>query len=265
MLVAADMHCGHRVGLTPERWEPGQRKPTGDDDKPTHRHNKFAAIRQECWREFCSIVDDLRPIDVAIINGDCVDGRGERSGGLELIEADQHNQAQMASECILRIHASAVVMTFGTPYHTGKLEDVELRIAELVDATTIGAHEWPEVNGLVFDVKHKIGRSGIPHGRGTAIRRADMWNALWAEAGMQPRASVFVRSHVHYLAYAGDARTLGVVTPALQAMGTRYGARECEGLVDWGVVCFDVAADGTYEWRAITRPVEAQRAKVTRV
>ena len=265
VLVVADFHCGHRVGVTPARWDPGTREPADALDLATHRYNKYAAIRAETWGEYCTIVDSLGPIHLLIVNGDCIDGRGDKSGGLELIEHDLHNQVKMASEVILRAHAKSVVMTFGTAYHSGKLEDKELGIAELVQAVTIGAHEWPEVNGRVFDVKHKIGRSSIPHGRSTPMKRAALWNMLWADVGMQPRATVFIRSHVHYFDFTGDAHRLGIITPALQAMGTKYGARECEGLVDWGMVIVDVEKDGSYDWRAMLRPVESQRAKVTKV
>jgi hypothetical protein len=105
-----------------------------------------------------------------------------------------------------------------------------------------------EVNGVKFDVKHKVGSSGIPHGRHTATAKADNWNAIWADEDMQPRCDVFIRSHVHYFQYSGNSSKLRMTLPALQAAATEYGARQCEGYVDFGFVVFTIYEDGSYEW-----------------
>jgi hypothetical protein len=112
----------------------------------------------------------------------------------------------------------------------------------------IGDHEWPTVNGLVFDLKHHVGSSGVPHTRATPVKRDELWNLLWAEAGDQPRGQFIVRSHVHYCEGAykwiGPKRVEAMTTPALQAMGTRYGARRCSGIVNWGLLVFDIDESG---------------------
>ena len=258
VVAIADLHCGHRVGLTPPNWR--GRKP---------EHDKYAAIQDEAWRLYAGLVKKLRPVDCLIVNGDCIDGRGERSGGVELITGDRNEQCQMASECIWLWKPGAVVMVRGTPYHTGEIEAWEDQIATSVGAK-IGDHEWVDVNGFIFDVKHFIGASQIPHGRATALRREELWNAIWAEADMQPRADMILRAHVHYCdgtySWATGKRREGVILPALQAMGTRFGARQCSGIVNWGLLGWDIDEKGQICQRhecVIT--LQKQRARAFRV
>ena len=253
VVVIADLHCGHRVGLTPPKYQSaicGQ---------------KFYSIQVEKWKQYVDILVELKPIDVLLVNGDCIDGRGERSGSVELIAPSRKKQVDMAVDCINECEADKIIMTRGTPYHTGYKEDWEDMIADGVDAVKIGEHEWPEVNGLVFDVKHKIGNTSVPHTKGTSINRDRLWNALWAERGLQPKADIFIRSHVHWFHYGGDMDGLCVYTPALQGMGSKYGARECSGTVDWGLIYFDVQKNGDYTWEPRLVPSDSEKATTTKL
>ena len=251
VVVIADLHCGHRVGLTPPKY---QSAVCG---------NKYYKVQVELWQQYIDIINDLKPIDILLVNGDCIDGRGERSGGVELIAASRMKQVDMAVDCINECEAGKIIMTRGTPYHTGYKEDFEDLIFQRVGALKIGEHEWPEVNGLIFDVKHKIGNTSIPHGKGTAINKDKLWNEIWAEREAQPRARVFIRSHVHWFYATRDADTRCIYTPALQGMGLKFGARECSNTVDWGLIYFDVNEDGSYTWRPVIRRGVAERAKTT--
>ena len=242
VLAVADFHCGHHAGLTPPRW---QRKVGGDG-----HWERIANLQRETWALFSGWIKELRPIDVLLHGGDCIEGKGERSGGTELITSDREEQAEMAAEIIRYINADKVIMVYGTPYHTGRLEDWEDVVArhEDVKAEKIGSHEWIDVNGLIFDLKHFIGASSIPHGRHTAIARARLWNLLWAEREAQPKADVVLRAHVHYFDYCGDRRGVNIILPALQAAATKFGARGCEGEVDFGLVYFDVTSREDWHW-----------------
>ena len=93
-----------------------------------------------------------------------------------------------------------------------------------------------------------------------------LWNQLWhAEDELQPRADVLLRGHVHYHQYCGDAKRLGMTLPALQSMGTKYGARQCTGLVHWGMVHFDVGGGELVDWRAHIKTIKEQKATVTEI
>ena len=138
-------------------------------------------------------------------------------------------------------------MIYGTDYHVGRDDDWEDIVSERVGAE-ISGHEWVNVNGVTFDLKHHLGGSTIPHGRYTAISRDALWNLVWASDGRQPQADIILRAHVHYFVYAGDEKKLGIVMPALQGYGSKYGIRRCSGTVSIGLLSFDVEDDGRYSW-----------------
>lgn len=234
LAAGGDLHCGAKSGLTPPVWwypiEPGM----------SDERRMWAELQRETWRQFEEWCEAMQPIDVAILNGDLIEGTGHRSGGTELITPSLTEQAQMAAECIRQMKAKKVYITHGTPYHTAlDGEDVETMIANEVGAE-IRDHLWLDVNGVVFDAKHKVGSSGIPHGRNTAANKEKLWNDLWAEIGGAPKAHIFLRSHVHYYRCADDPTYMAMTLPALQAPLTKYGARQCSGVVHWGLVYFDV-------------------------
>jgi hypothetical protein len=85
VLIMSDLHCGHRVGLTPPDWQyrPGVR-------------SKWRKIQQACWNWYANEIEEAGPFDVVIVNGDAIDGRGERSGGTELLTTDRHEQVEIA-------------------------------------------------------------------------------------------------------------------------------------------------------------------------
>lgn len=242
VVVISDLHCGHAVGLTPVSWHSTLAK-----SAPTFL-KELEHTRQKLWQFYFDTIKKLQPIDVLLVNGDAIDGSGTRSGGVELITSDRHQQADMAAENIKLAKAKKVIMTFGTDYHTGEQEDFEMDIARDVKAEKISAHEWIDVNGLVFDMKHHIGSSSIPHGRHTQVSKERLWNILWADHGENPKANIIIRSHVHYHNFCGGTDWLGLTTPALQGLGTRYGKRKCSGIVDFGLTHFDVDKNGEFEW-----------------
>ena len=267
IVLMGDLHCGHRAGLTPPRWRNRQ-------CSEEHVWRKFTRVQEETWKLYAGFVKLLRPIDCLVVNGDLIDGRGEKSGGVELITADRNEQVKIAEECCEMWDAPQIVITEGTPYHAGDIESWEAMIDDSLRQkgrqVKIGAHEWVDVNGYVFDVKHHVGSSTIPHGRYTIAARDELWNTLWHEAGLQPRADMVVRSHVHYCVggwhYVGGKRVDFMTLPALQAMGTRWGARRMSHTVDWGLMAYDIDKHGEIvcEHRHV-RTVQATAAKALRV
>jgi len=251
VIALGDLHGGHFGGLTPPKWHMSAR-----------RSPAIARLQRETWDWFVSKLQNARP-KLLVVNADCIDGRGERSGGTELITGDREEQCDIATTALKLINAKNIIMTYGTPYHTGQEEDFENLIARELGCH-IGAHVWPEVNGLVFDVKHKIGGSQTPHGRHTATARDSLWNSLWARNGEQPKADVIVRSHVHYYSYCGSSSWLAMTLPALQAASTKFGGRQCSGTVDFGYVDFTVNTKGEYVWHPELLHVKNTVAKVVK-
>lgn len=259
MLVLADLHCGHVCGLTPPSWQTAP--PT---TKGRTKRAKFADLQKEAWAWFVRETSKYRPYDMIFVNGDAIDGRGERSGSTELVTVDREEQANMALVAIqknMNGRKTKVALTYGTAYHTGSSEDWENRIAEDLNAVKIGAHEWVNLDGVIFDFKHHIAGSQIPHGRHTATAREALWSALWAEQGLSPSSDVLIRSHVHYHQYCGGgfSEMLRMTTPGLQTMGGKYGARRCSGLIDYGFLVFE-ASKKEYVWWARLAELRGQKS-----
>jgi len=232
LLIVADFHSGHKSGL---------RKGGG-----------------KYWDYFIQEVKALGKIDICLANGDLIDGRGERSGGTELITTDRHEQSEMAQEILEEINATDYLFTYGTKYHTSSDgEDFEGEVAKHFKAP-IGGQQFFDINGLVFHAKHKISGSSIPHGRFTALARQKVWNLFWSEYKQVPKANIFIRSHVHYYDFCGGYNWLAVITPALLGWGTKYGERECEGTIDFGIFHMDIEDQNNWTWKAhIAQAVES--------
>lgn len=252
VLIISDLHCGHQVGLSPPRLH----NPVIEDQ----RNIKFAMVRKELWDFFSSEVEANKPYDILIVNGDCLEGKGERSGATELITADRKAQCAIAQEIIEFIGAPIIRMTYGTPSHTGTEEDWEDIIADAVGAK-IGSHEWFEINGVIFDCKHKIGSSVIPHGRLTPLAREILWNQIWSSRGQTPKADVLIRSHTHYYEAIDHDGCRGFITPCLQGFGSKYGSRQCSGTIDIGLIIGDIYSKGEIDWKIRTAQGQTQIAK----
>lgn len=261
MALLACTHCGHRVGLTPPSWqlEPKDLSP---------RRKKWLAIEKECWDWFRRRIAVYKPLDIAIWNGDLIDGTGHRSGGTELICTDRNEQIDMANKVIATVHADKNVFIHGTPYHTGEQEDLEDIIAGNWGERGHD-HEWLDINGKVLDVKHFVSSSSIPQGRLTALGRAEMWNALWAETGDAPRSDFVIRAHVHYSTggwrFVGTREVNFFSMFALQAMGSKFGAKKCEGLVDFGFHVLEVDVKGGVEWSKEKADIASQKVRALKL
>ena len=238
VLLFADSHCGSEVGLTPPSYQ--YQIIDNPPSEEVRIRNKWAKQQYECWQWYINILNVLGHIDVCLINGDCIDGSGKRSGGTELITTDRKEQVAMAIECINQIQADRYTMTFGTPYHCGDNEDFEIDIAKYLGCK-IGGHEWEDVNGVVFDLKHKQSNCINPS---TGLFNEIRDNREWVAVGEQPKADVLVRSHTHRFCLVRTEDTIGISTPALQAYGTKFGARQCSRKVQFGMMALDVWPDG---------------------
>jgi len=263
-----DLHCGALIGLTGPPWHQQIKDGVSDINK----RNKYSRIANALWQHYDQTLKALAPIHVLLVNGDMIDGRGTRSGGTELITTDRTEQVGMAAHAInhARLYAGRgfkIVGTYGTAYHTsGDGEDFENLVAKDTGMAKIGSHEWPEVNGVVFDLKHHIGNTSIPHGKGTALLKTMLWNELWAVDEMQPRAKVVLRSHVHRFFGAMEAEKMGFTLPALCGMGSKFGARICEGRVDFGLMHFDIDHKGNIvDFDKHIVRVEEQKATTTKL
>jgi len=196
------------------------------------------------WNFYENKVEEFKPYDALICNGDAIDGKGERSGGTELLTTDRTTQCKMATKCLLLPDTETIVMTYGTPYHTGNLEDWENIVADKVNVMEIRSHGFWEINGKNFNVKHFISASSLPHLRPNALAREIVQNRIFYQRGEQEKADVLIRPHVHFTAMIDYMDCKAIITPALQGYGSKYGARKCSAPVDFGITIIDVYDDG---------------------
>lgn len=263
IVVFSDPHCGHRIGLTPPRHQP-----EADKDAPAYV-KKFVLERKRMWDWFADHIERLEQIDYLIVNGDMIEGKGVRSGGTELLTADRDEQATIAADVINFVKAKNVFATFGTPYHVGCEEDWEVVACSKVNNfRKIEAEAHFEVNGLQIACRHYIGNTSSPASRGTALANAQVKQMLWATRDQQPLANLIIRSHIHRAFAIQDPALnfMALTTPALQGCGSKYGARQCDGLpVDFGFVTIDVESKTKWAVKFHIAPAEYARSSVTRL
>lgn len=253
VMAISDLHCGHRAGLTPPSWQ-------YVEDQEDVERQRWARMQRETWADYLSMIEPYRGmVDYLIVNGDCVDGKGERSGGTELITTDRDEQAMMAARAIKEIGARVIVMTFGTPYHVGATEDFERVAARQVGAVKIENEAKYRIEGKLFHCKHFLSSSVVPYGRLTSINRDKLWGMIWSEMYGKEKADITIRSHVHYYGYSDDTPFgIGLITPALQGPGTKFGGRICSGWVDFGISVLEVNQGEKIKCTVDKRPLSAQ-------
>lgn len=255
VLVISDLHCGHRGGLCPPAFQ--MRVP---DDSP---FRKFAVLQRETWNWFSRYVCGLNP-DVVLVNGDCIEGKGERSGGTELWTADRDEQADAALRCIQAVlgrRTKRIHILAGTPYHSGSEEDFERQIADRLGAS-FGGHEWIDVNGHIFDVRHAVNEGSSVVSMASLLQER-MHNVDWSLDGGQPLADTYVRSHAHRYQFMGRDGWQAVVTPGMQ-WGSKFGSRKCSKRVTYGAVLFNVISKESAPWVPILANLQCLKARVSK-
>lgn len=236
ILFIADTHCGAKGGLTPPPWQ----IPSSRDDLCRHA---WHAIQYEGWRQYLSWLDECGPVDCAVHLGDAIDGTSSRSGGTEALTLDLAEQCAIARECIRHVRAKRWIMLYGTPYHTaGDGQDWDAQLARDIGAE-IHDHCWVEVNGAIIDAKHKCGGSAVPAGGDAYLRGEILWSHEWALRHGWPLPTEIVRAHVHRARVVDCARSV----PGLE-LWTKYGGRQCRGVVDFGLSWADVTDKGEVTW-----------------
>ena len=253
VVVIADLHCGHRIGLTPPKYQ------------NMYPDAEYCSLQIKLWEEFEKMVDKVKPVDILVVNGDAIEGKGYRSGGTELITTDRNVQCDMATEVINFIDADRIFMTAGTGYHTGDNEDWEEQVAKNVNAEAFKDQLWLNINDVVFDIKHYIGSTTVPYSRGTQISKDRLWNLIWSEYQEQPKSDVLIRSHIHQFFFCGEDNWLGIITPALQGQRTKFGARRRSNTVHFGIIYFDIRDGGSMDWSWEIIRGKHQKAKAIKI
>jgi len=253
-ILAGDFHCGSFVGLTPPQYQ------INGDNKDTERYYRF---QKESWNWFSNKIEQYKPFDFGIWNGDLIDGHQDKAGGIELMYPDMRIQTNIATDIIEYVNPRHNFITKGTPYHVGKSEDWETIIADNIGAK-IGGEIDLNIAGVVINAKHKVGSSSLIHGRATPALRNRISEEIWQEMDGRPRINLYIRNHVHYYLYIIDARGHVLILPALQGAISKFG-RECEKPIDYGFAIMDIYEDKTFDINVFLTVVEAQKRVVINV
>ncbi len=220
IVIISDLHSGSVYGLVP----------------PDYYSTHYASMQSESWQAYCKLVKKWAKPDVLIVNGDLIEGRQKAQGGAELVTIDRNVQCDMAEISLEMWEAKKIFLSYGSTYHVSEqAEDFEYNIAKNLGAVIEG-RLFLNIEGLTFDIRHKVGRSSIPHGRATPLLRAMMWALLKEAEGSGPKVDIIVRSHVHYHLWIEQPGKIAFTTPALQLSRGRFGSRECEGTTHWGAI-----------------------------
>jgi len=229
ILVLGDTHSGHMDGLTHPDWQQTERQKANYD-------------------LYLEMLKKYKPFDICICNGDLIDGTDKKGGGTELISTDLQVQCDMAYKAILETKAKAYFVVPGTPYHVGNSVDFEKIIAQRLDAQFVD-HLFLEINGKMISAKHKIAGAALY----SALAKEIQTNRHRANEGTEPLVDVLVRSHAHRWSQIDFLSCIGMVTPSLMGF-SKYGVRQCSGIVNYGIVVIDISTSGKITWETEIAP-----------
>lgn len=211
VLVLSDIHVGNRIAVSPLTFKMM--------DGGIYHANKVQAALFKAWSD---VVKDWKNPDILVINGEPIDGQGQKSRGVEQWTTNYIDQIDAAAQLVKMFGAKKIYMTRGSGYH---IEQGGVSVEELF-AKTVGAER---INGgyvpdefylkvkdgegdVTFNFAHAIGSSssGWTY-RSTAIAKEMMLGQL--EKSRKHPFDILVRSHIHYFWTVQSASHLGVVTP----------------------------------------------------
>ncbi len=240
ILVISDLHCGAITGLTPPKWQTN-------------------AAQKTMYNIYKNWVKTQGPYDIVIVNGDAIDGTDRKGQGTECITTDRLEQVEIAYACIRESKCDNVQIIAGTPYHTGEGEDFEKVLADNFNANFKG-HGYYNIEGLEFNIKHKQSGSAMPHMKTGPLAREISQNRNWFLEGVEPKADVLIRSHTHYFTQVTSQDCIAFSTPGLQALGNKYGSRQCTSPIHFGLLVLEVDK-GRLAWTVSKASGQIQKVK----
>lgn len=235
--LVSDKHSGATTGLT-------------STPKNTVQKKLLKLYKEDC--------DWMGDVDYLVDLGDCIDGQDLKSNDLTTDQVSK--QIEDAANLMTMIKAKEYFLLAGTPYHVNAgAQSLDCLVVSLLNERGCKASYHQKLklqiaNWFYLQARHKIGSSGIPHGRHTAPSRSKTWDAVNAairsNATGKPvhLANLLVFGHVHYWTYCEDAQGAAITMPSYQALGGKYGDSQCDGHVDIGMVKILVGEKGDWSW-----------------
>jgi hypothetical protein len=232
IIFISDSHCGHIGGYVPKAYR--------QDIYP---------LQEEYSGWVDSIIDKFRPYDILACVGDLVEGKGGKSGGVELLTTDMSKQVDMVEELIADINAPKVYMVTGTDYHVGKEEQWESVLARRVNALACNEEVNIDVNGIIINMKHHTGKSSTPYTTQNASMKDAIWHLL-----KNNQFDLMVRGHVHEFGCV-DKNDRMVMTLCGLQYDSRFGKKICTGNIDYGFTIVDIKANGIITYQTFKKEI----------
>lgn len=248
LLAMGDLHAGSWCGLTPPHYDA-----RGASKVARARYN----FRRELWDWYKKTIEEIGPVDAALVNGDLVDGgSGRRSGGSEVIIPAQE-QGEAAAYSLGLIQCTDYYLTYGTGYHTEHDGiDLEYAIAESLGGS-IADRQFLRINDTIIKSVHHAGGGSGP-GTHTYPARCSIDNKLLAIRGEEYEADILLFSHRHVYSFEGDATRFSMRLPCLQGPMTKFGRRCAGSGYTMGLVVFDFTEKG-WTWKLHETQIKGHR------
>jgi hypothetical protein len=246
-ILAADLHTGHVLGLTPPEFWQGRCK----------------GIQRQAWDWWAAEIKTIGPVDFAVFDGDLIDGPGTKET-LGLWTTDVEEQAEAAAQALSIVRAKEKYVCYGTPLHTVSSLSIENLVARRLDAEIrdtlrlkVQGPKW-EVR---FNIRHVQGRSDVPTGQGAQLGKEIIREMLQSLLEDFKPADVLARAHTHYFFELRLAGRRGVSIPCLflpdPERGRSIYARKLRGLYyDFGFIYVEIDNSGEVYIRPRLMPLK---------
>jgi predicted MPP superfamily phosphohydrolase len=222
MVLLSDIHCGSIWGLTPTKWQ--------------FKDNDYTEIQNDFYNWFQEKIKEIGPIDIAVINGDAIDGNSKT--GIDHLTNDLNKQCEIAIDVIESLKAKKHYFIYGTPFHVTDGLNAEDIIADNFNEVP-HTHLKLKIKNHVFDFKHTTSKTSIPHGQGTLLAKRMLWSSLKDLLSGDRKADYYIRSHIHEYSMIDNDMGCAITTPALQLPFSAYG-RKYDGWYTVGFMVFTV-------------------------
>lgn len=172
-----------------------------------------SAYMTKCWWHF---VEQVKPFDLLILNGDIIDGPQRKQGGRGVYNVALNKQVEGAIELLRPLAAKArkIIRIDGTPYHEDG--DNVLGILDLALGVTMRTQvlDLDLGSGILNVAHHPAGGSALY--LGTKLDKEGLWSLVAATRRKVPRARWIVRSHIHEYGEMHSLDTSVVTLPCWQ-------------------------------------------------
>ena len=249
ILIVSDLHVGSSTAICSER-------PVISDLGTTYNPNALQKQFLRAWKDMIKDLDG--PIDLLVVNGECIDGANVKQVGQQSWSTNLEDQMNDAKKLIEMIPYKEVMLLRGSNYHdqidgTNFEEIMASKLRNVVKYRAYGGQgstdyfAFVEIHGKIFNFTHHIGYSKAESNRTGAL--AKEMKGMHFQHDTLGRADVFIRSHAHYFVHVEFANTHGCITPAWKFPDAHLFRGGLSGTVpDIGAVGFNVYKDGTIEF-----------------